>query len=366
MRHTQARRLLGVSAAVASLAGFAAAQQPFARSNLPALMGQSRSAAGMDQGSVTARRAEAQVTSGPTADWIAVAPAANSLARYDALLRDQDAAINRAGIAPFSGWARVRFDPTTGEVQISASDLQQLIGTAGEPAGYEQAGDVAVLKPPLRTTGTSLPTGGRQLIGKIRDLYIAQEPGSTEGSLVAEVETPSGRRGRVDLGPVAEVQKIGPRVGESLMVRGSLGTLADPDVVLARWINLPGRSLYVTRPEGDVERYDGTVIDTEKLAVDAPDKQDMVATVRLRDGNVARLDLGPRRVLGDNVPSRGQQITVMAVHGTVGGQPALIAERLDANGQVIALGRRQRSTLGEAGGGYREAGYPEAGEPGGD
>lgn len=208
-----------------------------------------------------------------------------------------------------------------------------------------------------QTTGWH-PGQRSNIYGTIERLKIVRLDRFGEAQLAAEVETDDGRWRRTLLGPIArlrnldieegdEINVIGPvhRVqGIPTLVATQFSTDFDPWVHIGRERTQRQDQRQNARQRQDERRrpvkwYHGEVRDTKVVKFKGIEERQVLAKVRLDDGNMVPVNLGPVGDLPRQLLEKGDRVALTARRGRINGDVALVAQMLRLDGEQMRIDR---------------------------
>jgi hypothetical protein len=170
---------------------------------------------------------------------------------------------------------------------------------------------------------------GTEVEGRIDSIRVFRLGPFDRQQAVAFVDTGDPELRRVVLGPADDLRPLGIRVGDSIRASGSLETIDGVNAVVAtrfrtrsvQWENPP----LMTTAVPESQWFHGVVVDeeTEKLSHGV---RHSIPLVRLDDGTVVRVDLGPSSLVRDSKIDEGDRIMLRGRFGWVDGQHGLYAD----------------------------------------
>jgi hypothetical protein len=185
--------------------------------------------------------------------------------------------------------------------------------------------------------------GSKTLQGEIQNMRTFQTQ-SGQREIMATIENNQGERRKVLLGPVNQVRDFDVDEGDRIQVSGVVTTINGQRVLVANRFKLDQMQNW-TRIQPSVRPakwYKGQIQNARTVRFRGLDQQHKVAQVRLDDGKVVPVNLGPAGELPNQAIQQGEQITVAARVGKINNQPALIAERLRLDsGRTVIIDRSQ-------------------------
>lgn len=172
-------------------------------------------------------------------------------------------------------------------------------------------------RPVMRARGT---------IHKIRSIDLV---GEDESHRIAHIETEKGNRVRVDLGPKSDFDRLNLREGDRITVFGARGTINEKPMLMAHEIHARGQRVVIERKRGpELRRFAANVLKTYTTSFKGRKHDYAIAKVRLHNGDLAMVNLGPKPELKGLEIERGDRIRMLARPITIDDRPALYAERI--------------------------------------
>jgi hypothetical protein len=185
----------------------------------------------------------------------------------------------------------------------------------------------------------------QRLQGRITDISTMDV--ENEQHTVAWIETDDNRRIQVDLGPRDNLsERLGRiRSGERLFVSARPTRVHGRSLWVADRVEYNGQVFTPTWSERfarltgqNNQEYTGEILSTRQAQYVGFDDAHLLARVRLDDGSVALIDLGPARDVSNLNFRRGDQIVVMARPACINDRDALIAAEVSTpSGQFVQL-----------------------------
>lgn len=182
-----------------------------------------------------------------------------------------------------------------------------------------------------------------RLSGEITDLREVRLAHADEEFVLARIETDRGARPATALlGPKSRVDTLKLKQGERITVSGYRGHVNDRSMLIAGNLEAGNRKLAVDIPASrHLKRAQGEVISTRTARFRGFSQPFVVAEVELASGKREMVNLGPEARIEQLDLDRGDQVQLLVRPGRVGGEPAMIAEQVRANGQLVKLPRPQ-------------------------
>jgi hypothetical protein len=186
---------------------------------------------------------------------------------------------------------------------------------------------------------TSRPS---QFSGQITEIYTS-DVGMDQPQVVARVYTPEGDKSIV-LGPQNKITTLQLREGDEVTIFGTPRMISNRQMVVADRIQSQGRTVVVTgsdRPSTDSAPHwvNAEVLSTSTATFRHDDLRHLIARVRLDDGRVRPVDLGPAdRYWGVDL-SPGENISILANSATINEEPGLVAESVRSANRNVDLQR---------------------------
>lgn len=173
-----------------------------------------------------------------------------------------------------------------------------------------------------------------------------------EEHLLAQIEEFDGRIRTVNLGSVAELERLDPRLGERVVLLGFRDSLDGRPLLTAHYLQLHDRTAAVNHAAAHAHADDphgghfaaGEILELQPLEQNGPTT--MLALVGLDSGGTAEILLGSRTLLEPLNVQIGSEILVHGYPTRVRGRTVLQAHHVRAADQTVAVGpsaeRRKR------------------------
>ncbi len=175
--------------------------------------------------------------------------------------------------------------------------------------------------------------------GQVRDLTTVQLFGNQDQEVLARVQTQQGRTAKVALGPRQKIQQLRLQEGDQITVLGKPGRINERAMLIAYRVEAGGNSLNVNRQFQDrgLRPFRGELLGTRTTKLRNMDQQQVIARVRLDQGQTVQAILGPQSKVQNLNLQQGDQITVLGHIARLNQQPALVAEQVAANQNVVTV-----------------------------
>ncbi len=261
-----------------------------------------------------------------------------------------------AGAAPTAngvpaGWVRIGYDydndgDLDGVEYIFVADLNQARLASQQRA--QQQGLVVVFNPVPPTSNERQEyrqyTEGRrpviQVAGQIKDLHNANLVGARSRHEIAKIQDNQGRTHLVDLGPRSQLSDLALTTGHQITVTGMPGSINDRSVLCATSVQAGGQTVAIDRSQDmRLRHFTGQVVNVNNVTPTGSQQSHLIAEVRLPDGTIAPVDLGPSDSLRNINLTNGQSLTFLAAAGEINSQPALFARELNIDGRQVVISR---------------------------
>jgi hypothetical protein len=183
------------------------------------------------------------------------------------------------------------------------------------------------------------------LEGRITDVTNVDVFGRSH--TVATVETPDNRRIKVSFGPREQFERDFPgqlRTGETVNLRAHRGQFHDRSMYVVDRLEREGQWVSMNtdweqrgmgwRPGAGMagQQYRGEILSTRHARFSGFDRSHLLARVRMNDGSVMMVDLGPARDVENFGLRSGDSISFAARDACINGSEGLIAEELRTPG----------------------------------
>lgn len=183
-----------------------------------------------------------------------------------------------------------------------------------------------------------------RLEGEITELNTVHMAGMRHPHLFGRVRDERGQTARVDFGPRDVLGRLNLRTGDKVTIVGTPGRYHERSVLLAQRVEANNESVTVDRPRGRGlleragERVRGEFLAFRRAAFRGHPHDHLLARVRLEDGTVETVDLGPVDELEQIHMRRGDQVELVVHRARINGEPAYLAEQFRTeDGQVVQI-----------------------------
>lgn len=178
--------------------------------------------------------------------------------------------------------------------------------------------------------------------GEISDLRRIRLANSDKDFLVARIDAAQGRPATALLGTEPQLSRLNLSKGDRVTVQGRRGHVNDKSMLIAEQVSAGNRNVSIDLPPTrHLKRAQGEVVSTRTVRFRGFDEEFVVAQVELVNGNRATVNLGPESKVGTLGLQQGDHVKLLVRPGRVGGESAMIAEQIRANGQLVNLPRPQ-------------------------
>ncbi|HEU5116117.1 MAG TPA: hypothetical protein VFT74_05510, partial [Isosphaeraceae bacterium] len=179
-------------------------------------------------------------------------------------------------------------------------------------------------------------------IQSVRNLELLGFTGEHKEHVLARIKTDQGENIRADLGPRSGLSDLNLKEGESVSVQGTVGTINDRPVLMADEVSAGGKTAQVRLPEGlGHRRIHAQILSTRTANLKKQDGEQMIAHLRLLNGQQVDALLGPKDKLGDLNIHEGDSLDILAHPGQLNSEPVLVAEQVHLGGKVVDINRPQ-------------------------
>lgn len=180
------------------------------------------------------------------------------------------------------------------------------------------------------------------LSGKIENLRKVRLSDSNQEYLVARVDTEQGDSVTALLGGRSDLARLNLSKGDRVSVKGHRGHVNDKSMLIADSVSSGNRSVSVDMPQTrNLKRAKGDIVSTRNVRFRGFDEQFVVAEVELVSGKTETVNLGPQSKVKSLDLQKGDQVKLLVRPGRVNGERAMIAEQIQANGELVSLPRPQ-------------------------
>ncbi|MFW5640162.1 MAG: hypothetical protein ACOC0H_03240 [Thermodesulfobacteriota bacterium] len=93
------------------------------------------------------------------------------------------------------------------------------------------------------------------------------------------------------------------------------------------------------------DRIQGSIKEMKTISLSKMEEDHVIARIQTREGQVAKVDLGPEQKLSDLNLKKGDQVTVHGITGSINQKPVLMAHGVEAKGQRVSIKRPQDMKL---------------------
>lgn len=241
-----------------------------------------------------------------------------------------------------AGWVRIatdydndgRFDAIE---TIFAYDLERAQASSRERAKREAQ----------EFTNRSQPKAPREAVsGKLERMEQHRLAGIDGQVTVARIETDDGRTARVCLGPETQLERLDLREGDQVSIKGRRGHINDKMVLIAQEIRAGDQRVSIHLPSGRrLNRLKGEVLSTRTANFQGFDEAFLVAEVELPTNQQELVNLGPKSRLQTLKVQKGDVLSLLVRPGFINGEPAMIAEQIEHDGEVVRLRRAEETRI---------------------
>jgi hypothetical protein len=179
-----------------------------------------------------------------------------------------------------------------------------------------------------------------RLRGEILSLRMEDTGAPTDREeLLLTLRTDSGEEIRVNLGPRERIARLDLRKGDRVTVRGDRADRDDRGHLMASSIEFRDDFISLT-PRGGREGFAERPAQGEIVSLRSEDlrgQRHTVARVRLNNGGIETIDLGPSEELRRIDLREGDQIRFKARRDRSAGRERLIASQIEVNGETIDI-----------------------------
>src|SRR6056297_3535514 len=182
--------------------------------------------------------------------------------------------------------------------------------------------------------------------GELQSLNRTNMRGHDETFVLGRVRTDDGRTARVLLGTEDRLTSLNLSEGDQVMVRGRRGTVNDRGMFIASQVRAGG-SMVDVQPKQKMQRgqsqqrqpqqVQGTLVRTRQAKFRGHDRSFIVGELRTQEGERQLINMGPKEKFSDINFDEAGQIKVMGRTGSISGKEALIAEKVQVNGETIQI-----------------------------
>ncbi len=188
------------------------------------------------------------------------------------------------------------------------------------------------------------------LEGTIREMKTINLTRFEDPHVVARVQTRQGRTGKADLGPKKKIDELNLQKGDRIKVYGKTGTINEKSMLMANLIQTGNNQrITIRRPQDkNLKFYSGEVLKTRTASFKKTQGgNNLMARMRLDNGAVTIVNLGPEKDLENSNIKSGQNVAMLARPVNINGRRALVAEQLLIGNQLVdidwAIAKRQKS-----------------------
>lgn len=239
------------------------------------------------------------------------------------------------------GWVRIATD-TNGDGRYDRVEMiyvQDLEAARRNSARRARGGN------PARNQG-AIREGTVQAEGEIESLYnieLVGMEGEQKDHQLVRIKTDQGHNIRVDLGPRSGLSGLDLAKGQTISVRGTVGTINDRPVLMAEQVSSGGKSVTVLLPDGlSHQRFQVQVLETRAVRLQEVDGEQVIARLHLLNGGTIEALLGPKDKLAPLDIQVGDTVELLAHLGRVNFTPVLIAEQLHHGDKLVSIDRPRR------------------------
>lgn len=192
------------------------------------------------------------------------------------------------------------------------------------------------------------------IAGRVHDFITSRVAGEPTLHVLAKIDTPRGTA-TVDLGPTDQVPQLQP--GEFIRLRGFWGQVSNRNVFVTTRLSDGQRTvrIFVGPQRQNVRQIQGEVLGTYTISSDQTGRQLRIARIRMDNGRVRAVNLGPPSDTASLNLQQGDEITAV---GRPIGLRRFRAYEISANGQTVAIdwSALAQGRLGQR---YQQAGFEE-------
>jgi hypothetical protein len=189
-------------------------------------------------------------------------------------------------------------------------------------------------------------SGMQQVRGEVQNLNPIELRGEQDRHVLAMVRTDSGQIERVNLGPEREVRRLNLQEGDYITLSGTEAFINDRPILMATRVNTDAQGAGAMRTAGlgQSSRMQGQVIELWEGRLQNVDDEHTLALVRLNQGQVMVVDLGPSDDIDDLDLDKGDQIVLVGRLGSIDGQQALLASSVATDDDSVTIDRERGQT----------------------
>ena len=168
---------------------------------------------------------------------------------------------------------------------------------------------------------------------------------------IAQLRTQDGRRVSAYLGALDRVRKLDIQQGDQITVEGVRSAINNQPFIIARRVSKDGQSITNPMPRRqDLRRCDGEIVNLRTATFKGRDGEFVVAKIRGSKDDKKTINLGRKDELKNLNLEEGDRITALVRDGRIGGEDAIIAQMVRANGKTADVRGSTNARLSDRGG----------------
>ncbi len=210
----------------------------------------------------------------------------------------------------------------------SADTPSQTATSDGQQTGVS---DTQQNQPPYQNENAGEQTVEGQITG-FRHVNLHPKNAPEKNCSFVRLHLSNGQDVIVDVGPKNKLDRLNLAAGDQLTAQGQYQQVAGQDVLVASQLEVNGQTVDVERAqENPANILTGEIEGFHNLAVQGgqgEQENQTLAKLRLDNGQIKILDLGPQERLSSLELQKGDRIRVRTEKGTLDNRPILLANRI--------------------------------------
>lgn len=175
--------------------------------------------------------------------------------------------------------------------------------------------------------------------GEIHDLQVIRSARFEDPQLEGMIETNDGHWRRLILGPMDRLRRLNIKDGDLVDATGKIQDVGGTPTLVASQFTTDEIARWVpVHRAGAAEWYQGRILNLRSAKFRGIEPRQEVAEVRLNNGKVVPVNLGPVYDLPSGI-REGESLEIWARGGKINGKKALVAERLNVQGRMVRIDR---------------------------